>query len=441
MTTFTTATYQNEYLPAGATIVDAIVTVMAEGGGAAPVVTGVSPGAVPSGSASEIIICDTSGSMETPAAKIRAAREATAAAISLLPDGTWFGVISGDTQADLIYPPSTHGQAVLVQANKHTRQEAMAIARRMQPGGGTAIGMWLALANDLFRTVPAERKHAILLTDGKNESETADHLRAVLDHCVGNFQCDCRGIGTDWAVSELRLIANALLGTVDIIADPADLVADFQHMMTQATAKQIASARLRLWIPQGAKLRFVKQVSPNIDDISGKGASVNPLTTEFPLGSWGNESRDYHVQIEVAARGVGDEMLAARTSVVVGDDVVGQALVKAMWTDDEHLSTRINREVAHYTGQAELAEVIQEGLAAQRAGDDRTATVKLGRAVQLAEQTGNDGTKRLLANVVDVEDADTGTVRLKRKVDAADEMALDTRSTRTTRVAPPPSAP
>ena len=41
---------------------------------------------------------------------------------------------------------------------------------------------------------------------------------------------------------------------------------------------------------------------------------------------------------------------------------------------------------------------------------------------------------RLLARVVDVVDEATGTVRLKKKVDAAAEMALDTRSTKTVRV-------
>jgi von Willebrand factor type A C-terminal domain len=39
----------------------------------------------------------------------------------------------------------------------------------------------------------------------------------------------------------------------------------------------------------------------------------------------------------------------------------------------------------------------------------------------------------LLAKVVDVVDAASGTVQLKRKVDDADEMALDTRSTKTVR--------
>ncbi len=68
--------------------------------------------------------------------------------------------------------------------------------------------------------------------------------------------------------------------------------------------------------------------------------------------------------------------------------MVAQGLVKALWSDDDTLTTRINPAVAHYTGQAELAEAIQEGLAAKAAGDEATATVKLGRAVQLAAQTG-----------------------------------------------------
>ena len=92
--------------------------------------------------------------------------------------------------------------------------------------------------------------------------------------------------------------------------------------------------------------------------------------------------------------------------------------------------------MAHYTGQAELAECIQDGLQARERGDEGTATFKLGRAVQLAEAGGNDDTMRLLANVVEIDDAGSGTVRLRRDVADADEMALDTRSTKTVRVSP-----
>lgn len=47
---------------------------------------------------------------------------------------------------------------------------------------------------------------------------------------------------------------------------------------------------------------------------------------------------------------------------------------------------------------------------------------------------GNDSTVRLLKKVVDIDDPETGTVRLKRAVEEVDAMALDVRSTRTVRV-------
>lgn len=178
----------------------------------------------------------------------------------------------------------------------------------------------------------------------------------------------------------------------------------------------------------------MRQVAPQLEDLTGRRTEVNPLTGAYPTGSWGDESRDYHVGIRLAAKAIGQEQLAARVQLAVGEAVVAQGLVKAKWSDDDELTTRINPEVAHYTGQAELAEVIQEGLAAKAAGDDATATTKLGRAVQLAAETGNEEATTRLKKVVDIDNEETGTVRLKRSVEKADEMALDTASTKTTRI-------
>ena len=138
----------------------------------------------------------------------------------------------------------------------------------------------------------------------------------------------------------------------------------------------------------------------------------------------------------VRAAGVGEEMLAARISLVIDGNPISQGMVKATWSQDEQLTARINPEVAHYTGQQELAEAIADGLAARQAGDEATATTKLGRAVQLASEAGNDATTKLLAQVVEIDNAETGTVRLKRDAEVLDVMALDTRSTKTTRVRP-----
>jgi von Willebrand factor type A C-terminal domain/von Willebrand factor type A domain len=417
---FTTDVYQNEYLAEDGSEVNAIVTVTSTGA--------IEPAERPD--AAEVVIVDTSGSMSTPRAKIKAARAATSAAIDCIRDGVAFGVIAGADKGTAVYPP--HGG--LARADEQTRTEAKRAVERLTAGGGTAIGSWLKLALELFETQPAAVCHAILLTDGENEHETREELDAILATCDGRFQCDCRGVGTDWRVSELRHIASALLGTVDIIAEPDDMAADFRSMVEVAMGKATQSVSLRVWTPQGADLALVRQVAPTIEDLTGRAIEVNALTADYPTGTWGAESRDYHVCVRVAPRGLGEEMLAARVSLIEGEEVLSQGLIKAIWTDDRQLSTRINRELAHYTGQAELAECIQDGLEARKEGDDARATAKLGRAVQLASESSNEGTLRLLAAVVQVDDAATGTVRLRREVADADEMALDTRSTKTVRV-------
>jgi von Willebrand factor type A C-terminal domain/von Willebrand factor type A domain len=428
--------YQNEYLPGGGVEVNAIVTVTAGNGdwpltdGAGGSVDDAQPSAA---EAAEVILLDCSGSMAYPLAKLREAQRATAAAIDSLRDGTWFALVRATERAELAYPPA----GGLAQASPETRRAAKHAVQLLWPEGGTAMGQWLTLARDLLASRPSAIAHAILLTDGSNESESRDSLEFALAECAGRFQCDCRGVGTDWRVKELRMIASRLLGTVDIVAEPADLQADFQAMIEQAMGKATGDVSLRLWTPQGATVAFLKQVAPTIEDLTDRSSTVDALTVDYPTGAWGDESRDYHLCVRVPAKEIGDELLAARVSMVVAGHVASQALVKAIWTDDEQLSTRINREVAHYTGQAELADAIQDGLEARKQGDEHTATFKLGRAVQLAAVAGNSDTMKLLAGVVDVQDAHTGTVRLKRSVQDADEMALDTRSTKTVRVQAP----
>ncbi|MEA3214062.1 MAG: hypothetical protein QOJ19_218 [Acidimicrobiia bacterium] len=422
MPSFTAQVFQNEYLPERDGTVDAVVTVTAG--------EDVTPAAT---EAVEILILDRSGSMnEEGGAKIRAAREAACAAIDQLRDDVWFAVLGGNTTTELVYPDLSEG---LARSSRVTREQAQRRIKRVQAEEGTAIGGWLLTAGGLFAQRPAAIHHAILLTDGKNQHESAQDLDAALARCAGVFQCDCRGLGADWNVAELRRIASTLLGSVDIIPHPSQMEQEFRSLIEAAMQKGVAAVSLRLWAPQGSKVEFVKQVSPNIEDLTGKAVPVNALTGDVPLGSWSaGESRDYHVQVTIPPGNVGDERLAARVMLMLGDQQVSAGLVKAIWTDDERLSTRINREVAHYTGQAELAEAIADGLAAHEAGDERTATVRLGRAVQLAHESGNDDTVQLLRQVVDVDDAESGTVRLKPNVDKLTAMTLDTRSTRTVRV-------
>src|SRR5579863_5582975 len=127
---------QNPYLPAGGSDVSAIVTVTADA-------TGSGPAAVaPDGGSAEIVIIDCSGSMDYPPAKIAEARAATAAAVDVIRDGTWFAIVAGTSTAWPVYP-SDGSMAV---AGEGTRAEARSALRQLRASGGTAIGQWLRLA-------------------------------------------------------------------------------------------------------------------------------------------------------------------------------------------------------------------------------------------------------------------------------------------------------
>ena len=374
---FTAETYQNEYLAEGATEVNAIVTVTASGRSGAAVDGPVQ--------AAEIVIVDTSGSMGTPRVNIKAAKAATCAALDSIRDGALFAVVAGTYVAQMVYPLEVR----LAVASPESRAAAKREIDGLKARGGTAIGAWLTLARRLFEQAPDAIHHAILLTDGQNEHESEDTFAAALARCEGRFQCDCRGIGTDWRVDELRQIASALLGSVDMVADAGDLVSDFTAMIDTAMTKDTNDVALRLWTPQATRVAFVRQVAPAIEDLTTRGRESGARTVDYPTGAWGNESRDYHVCINVPPQPVGEEMAAGRIALVVDGEVTSQALIRAVWTDDRALSTRISRQVAHYTGQTELMEAIQDGLAARKAGDEAGATVQLGRAVQLAAESGN----------------------------------------------------
>ncbi len=411
--------FQNAYLPMGANEVNAIMTVTAD---TAQIITTSSERLFG-------IICDVSGSMT--GGKIEAAKAAIIKVVQLLPSDSSFFIVTGCGHANLVVP--------VLPATPENKQQATRAVQQIKATGGTLISTWLTAALAEFQKRPTAIRQALLLTDGQNDDSDSSRLETVLAQCEGVFQCDCRGVGTDWRVKQLQQIANRLLGSTDIIPEASGLEADFQAVLQQAMGKSLNEVSLRLWMPQGATLLFCKQVSPDIVDLTPRAKPVTVQITDYLTGAWSQaESRDYHFCIQVKPGNLGDEMLAGRASLVCqleGQETkIAEARLLAIWTDDEVKSAQIDRQVAHYTGQAELADVIQSGIAARDQGQIDIATAKLGRAVQLAHESGNESTAKLLRQVVDIQDAATGTVRLKRQVAKADAMALETRSTKTTRI-------
>lgn len=277
---FSVDVYQNEYLPEGGREVNAIVTVTSTGGGTigSPVAAPHLYSAGQGPDAAVAIMVDCSGSMDYPPTKMRNARDATAAAIDTLRDGVHFAVIGGTHVAKEVYP----GGGALAVADARTRDQAKQALRKLSAGGGTAIGTWLRLADRLLSSADVSIRHGIVLTDGRNEHEAPEDLKAALDSCAGRFTCDARGVGTDWEVKEVTGIASALLGTADIVADPAHLAADFTKMMETAMGKEVADVALRLWTPVGTAIKFVKQVAPRVEELTDRRTEAGPAPGTTP---------------------------------------------------------------------------------------------------------------------------------------------------------------
>ena len=417
--TFAVTIDQNEYLPAGGRVMDAAISVTADGG----------DGRGPAPTAAQVIMIDTSSSMAGP--RIEEAKRATAVAIDTLRDGVSFAIVAGTAEAQMAYPSTKR----LVRASAANRAEAKHAVARLAARGGTAIGTWLTLANELLSGDSAQIKHGLMLTDGRNETESADRLRAALERCRGNFVCDARGVGTGWDAKTLLEVADVLLGSAAGLPDPRQLAEEFQSITEAVMGKAASDVTLRLWTLPSVRLRFIKQVFPRIFDLTDRGTAVSAQVTDYPTGQWGAENRDFHVQFEVPP-GTADEepIRLAKVSIVVGGQPSDERLIRARWTENPELSTKLNRKVAHYTGQADLADAIVNGLAARTAGDVEVATAKLGRAVQLAEESGHEDTLKLLAKVVDVVDAPTGTVRLRQSMSQVDAEMAEVVSRTTVRI-------
>lgn len=407
----------NPHLAVGARRTDAVLTITCNTESA------------PSAEVAVAFIVDVSGSMGENG-KMDYTKLALRHTLDQLPESIQFCIVTFHSDARVVVPMTRATRQAIAAAHK--------AVQGLVPSGSTAMSNALEAVHAEFEKVGRDAiKISKMLTDGKNDTDDKSDLNRALKACQGFFQCDTRGIGADWRPDDLRHIASTLLGTADAVGQGDALAQDFKQTLDSAVSKGVSNAVLRLWAPATATILSVKQVMPAIEDLTKAGRQFDPKTLDFPLGAWGSESRDYHVSIELPEGAAGTEMLACRPSVVFKQDgnetkVAGPNIV-AVWSADDALTTRINSQVAHYTGQAELAESIQEGLEAKARGDIDQATRLLGKAVKIAAETGNDEVTRRLHQVVDVENVQQGTVRIKRTINKEADLALEMGGTRTVR--------
>ncbi|GHG08645.1 MULTISPECIES: VWA domain-containing protein [Amycolatopsis] len=403
---------QNKYLAPSDDRMDVVLTVRVGDAGV--------PAAGPPPTA-ELLLVDCSSSMDWPPTKIEAARHACRAAIGSLRDGVLFGVVECTGRARLVYP----AEPPLAVASERTRHEAKAAASELIAGGGTAMSTWLDLARNLFEKTTADIRHAVLLTDGKNESDRTGALEAALDRCRGRFACDARGIGDDWEPRDLQRIASVLRGSADAVLEDAELAGDFRRLVERAMGRTVPDVRLRMTTLPYTRLRFVKQVFPTEVDLTAQCHAAGS-GLELPTGAWGDELREYHLCLDVETEQLTryEDRLLGTVTLFAGADVAAgepQAVVGYL-TDDLALSSVPDDNVARVTGQAELGRAVRAGWDAFERDDRVAAAREWGTAVRLATELGNAEILKRLGRLIDVRE--DGTVAIKDGVRPRDGFSL-----------------
>lgn len=414
--------FYSPYLPPAASRVDVIVTI--EGVQDEDVLVALQ-------NARRVVgfIIDVSPSMDQNG-KIEAAKHAVRKCLSALPSDVHFFVVTFGAKAKVIAEASLATEQAKVSAGYAVRNAASIES--------TALSAGLAAARTQFAKLPDSLCYAILLTDGRNVGEMMSDLDAEIQRCKGKFQCDCRGVGADWNKEELWRISNALLGTTDVIAKPENIEAEFGRSLGRALLKSTRNVRLELWTPAVSRLVSLRQKQPEDVDLTPLSVQRGERVISFPIGSWGDETRDYHAVFNLAPQAVGEKVGVCRAAIVWEGEGVEQVVktdapVVVAWSDDATKTAQIDQTVAHYGGQSEMAGYIEEGLEARSRGKWAEATRLLGHAAKIACESGNVEVTRRLSNVVDIVDAASGTVRMKARVDRAEELELALGGTRTVR--------
>ncbi|MFE9906285.1 VWA domain-containing protein [Streptomyces achromogenes] len=347
----------------------------------------------------EVLIVDTSRSMLHPPAKLHAAKDATAAAVRMLPFGTAFAVLAGRFEATVVHPGP--GRQVLAVARPGEREAAERAVRLLDADGGTAIGAWLDLARRLLKDQAAPVKHVLLLTDGRNEHDHRSRrpLETVLDACAGQFVCDAWGIGDDWDAELLLTITRRLHGRARAVRRESELTAAYEELVAGLLGTAVPELRIRLTpTTPGTVIRQVKQVVPNEQELQPVPAGPGGRAAEYVTRAWGDEVRHFQVVLtaDPTGRESGEELQLAAVEVVVPG--VGRPLrpppprpILVRWTDDPLDASRQHPGVRrHELYQRASAAVAQAYRAWLRGADGREAADRaLTRALALAAELGD----------------------------------------------------
>jgi Mg-chelatase subunit ChlD len=416
-------------LAVDASRVEALVTVKAHSAAAAV--------AAPAAPIAEVLIMDRSKSM-IEQNKIHEARRAACAAIDAMPDGALLGIVAGNHEAQILFPP-TGGLATV---DARTKAAAKHRVMGLWPEHGTRISRWLRAADDLFAAAQdagagaGAIRHAVLYTDGKNEHETPAELDAALSACADRFVCDVRGLGDDWHYEELRRIADALDGDATAVLRIADLTDDFTRLIHRARRLVVPRVYLRLRPNSRFRIGSIAQTHPVRVDLADRQRQVDGGAVDVPLGSWEPGTRRYQLSLhfDPGSLPAEEELRAARIEVLAQtDDGMPEQCADAALIVRRHATpgfeTRKPESLTLVEKERELALAMQACADAWLHKQTGEADDELERAISLAHAVGDPVRLRLLFGV-----ATTGTdgrTRLRRDVTRGEMQRIGLDSTKT----------
>ncbi|WP_228980631.1 VWA domain-containing protein [Streptomyces sp. DH12] len=404
----------------------------------------------------EVLVVDCSSSMTWPPEKFRAARQAAAAAIGMLPAGTPFAVVQGTETAAMAYPP-TEG---MPEASDGHRRRADLALHGLVAAGGTCIGAWLDLARRLLAARNAPIGHVLLLTDGRNQHDELLPLDEVLDACEGRFVCDAWGIGDGWDARELLKITRRLHGGVGAVREESALPAEYEKLTARLLTKSLPELTIEVMPAPGTTVRYLKQVFPTETDLepttaptshthpTAQASPTDPTARAVPAGTyryttraWGDETRRYHLCLaaDPAGRPRREDLQLAVVSLALPGAATARDVALpppqpcvVHWTEDPALSRRTDTQVAHFQLYGQLGQAVAAAADAYRRGERDRAEQHLGHGVRLAHTVGAARPLADFARLVEIVDAAAGQVRLRPDLAPIDFEHLITASSHST---------
>jgi hypothetical protein len=389
-------------------------------------------------------IIDISGSMD--GAKIHAAFAGAAAfleAMKASPRNYFAVYLFGKGKYRLIHPTqATESEIRKAQAVLADKLKQLVNNNGLEGSTNTAGGMQLVREdfNSLCDQGKVTEGFAALLTDGDygDSAAVSDEISSYQAMAKKGriLKILARGVGTEWAVSKLRIITDGTLSPPPVVlANPNEVKADFEGIVKEAASQALSGVTMVIQRFNMGEIMEIGVRTPVNLDLSTACTNEGEKNIRVNLGSWDAETRLFYLAFEVNQPGNAPAIMAAKIwfEYLIGSQKVTTEplAIKAQWARDAHeetLSQRVTRGVKLAQGIEGSQRRMREASELAKGGNIKAATDILGDLVKNAHADGDQGLIDQLKEFVDIEDAATGKVKFKAGTDAAAIMKLDTKS-------------